>query len=152
MVQQSNNKGYAIRLFSINNDLAPPSHEVLVSIGKHICHKINNLPENKTVASVDKNDFIWIKHPTWADIIGVDAATRRLKETIGPFHNESYVEHSEIVDSYFKQDQLPQYLARLIGAPVEKIILDINDESENNDDKSDSDSDDCIDLKKLTSI
>ena len=152
LVQQSNNKGYAIRLFTINIDSAPPTYEVLLEIGKVICDNINNLPENKTVALVDKNDFIWIERPTWADIIGVDAATRRLKETIGPFHNELYVEQSEIVHSYFKQDQLPQYLARLIGAPEEKIILDINDESENNDYKSDSDSDECIDLKKRTLI
>ena len=75
-----------------------------------------------------------------------------MKETIGPFHNELYVEQSEIVHSYFKQDQLPQSLARLIGAPEEKIILDINDESENNYYKSDSDSDECIDLKKRTLI
>ena len=34
----------------------------------------------------------------------------------------------------------------------EKFILDINDESENNDYKSDSDSDECIDLKKRTLI
>ena len=110
LVQQSNNKGYAIRLFSINIDLAPPSHEVLVSIGKHICHKINNLPENKTVASVDKNDFIWIKHPTWADIIGLDAATKRLKETIGPLHENSYIQHCNTVHSFLKEHQLPQYL------------------------------------------
>ena len=91
LVPQQNNKGFAIRLFCINIETAPPSHEVLVSIGKHICAHINSLPDNKTTALVDEKDFIWIKDPTWVDIIGLDAATRRLKETNGPLHENAYV-------------------------------------------------------------
>ena len=54
LVEQKNYKGYAIRLFTINIDSAPPTDEVLLEIGKVICDNINNLPENKTVALVDK--------------------------------------------------------------------------------------------------
>ena len=101
---------------------------------------------------MDEKDFIWIKDPTWVDIIGLDASQRRLEETIGPFHENSYIQHYNTVRSFFKEHQLPQYLGRIIGAPEDQIILDTNDKSTHHDDKSDSDSDDCISLKRLTLI
>ena len=123
--KQTNNKGYGTRLFAINIATAPPTQEVLQSIGWHVCKQVNEAPENKIVASVDKRDFIWIRDPTWADIIGVDAATRRLKEAIGTFNEDSYNQYSDTVHSYFRANQLPQYLQRLIGAPNDQIVIDM---------------------------
>ena len=150
--KQTNNKGYRTRLFAINIETTPPTHEVLQSIGLHICKQVNEAPENKIVASVDKKDFIWIRDPTWADIIGIDQATRRLKEVIGSFNKDSYNQYSETVHSYFRANQLPQYLGRLIGAPDDQIEQDICETSTHQDCKSDSDSDDCNQSNKTTLI
>ena len=50
--------------------------------------------------------------------------------------------------SYFRDHQLPEHLRRLICAPNDQIVLDGNEETTHEDNKSDSDSDDCIDLKQ----
>ena len=128
--------------------MAPPPHEALVSIGKHICAHINSYPDTKTMALVDEKDFIWIKDPTWADIIGVDQATRRLREALGLLEYNTLNNNIETVYSYFRDHQLPEHLRRLICAPNDQIVLDGNEETTHEDNKSDSDSDDCIDLKQ----
>ena len=54
--------------------------------------------------------------------------------------------------SFFKEHQQPQYLGRLIGAPNDQIVIDVYEKSKYQDDKSDSDSDDCIHLNRPTLI
>ena len=110
--------------------------------------KVNEIPGNTTVASVDKNDFIWIRDPTWADVIGIDQATRRLKEALGSLEYNTLNNNIETVYSYFRDHQLPEHLRRLICAPNDQIVLDGHEETTNEDNKSDSDSDDCIHLKQ----
>ena len=146
--KQTNNKGYETRLFAINTETSPPTQEVLERIGLHVCKQTNETPGNTTVASVDKNNFIWIRDPTWADIIGVDQATRRLREALGLLEYNTLNNNIETVYSYFRDHQLPEHLRRLICAPNDQIVLDGYEETTHEDDKSDSDSDNCIDLKQ----
>ena len=121
---------------------------MLQQIGLHVCKKTNAVPENTTVASVDMNNFIWIRRPNWADIIGVDQATRRLKVTLGSLEYDTLNNKIKTVYSYFRDNQLPEHLRRLICAPKDQIVLDRYEERTHEDDKSDSNSDDCIDLKQ----
>ena len=101
LVQKTNSKGYAVQLFCINIETPPPL-SVLVGIGKQICEHINSYPDNKTTTLVDEKDFIWIKSPTWVEIIGLVAAQKRLEETIGPFHENTYIQHPDTVH-FFKK-------------------------------------------------
>ena len=149
-VQQSNSKGYPIKLFCINIETASPPFDVLVSIGKHVCEHVNSYPDNKTTTLVDEKDFIWIKNPTWMEVIGLIAAQRRLEKEIGPFHENTYFQHPDTVHSFFKEQQLPLYLGRLIGAPDDQIEQDTCETSTHQDCKSDSDSDDCNQSNKTT--
>ena len=43
-VPKNNSKGYPIRLFTININSDPPPLKTLLSIGRHICDKINEKP------------------------------------------------------------------------------------------------------------
>ena len=152
MVQKTNSKGYAVQLFCINIETPPPPLSALVGIGKHICDHINSYPDNKTTTLVDEKDFIWIKSPTWVEIIGLVAAQKRLEETIGPFHENTYIQHPDTVHSFFKKLEIPPYLGKLIGAPDDQIEQDKCKTNTHQDNKSDSDSDDCNKSNKTTLI
>ena len=54
--------------------------------------------------------------------------------------------------SYFRDHQLPEHFRKLICAPNDWIVLDGTEETTHEDYKSDSDSDDCIDLKEPTLV
>ena len=75
-------------------------------------------------------------------------ATRRLREALGLLEYNTLNNNIETVYSYFRDHQLPEHLRRLICAPNDQIVLDGNEETTHEDDKSDSDSDNCIDLKQ----
>ena len=120
----------------------------MVSIGKHICDKINEKPGNKTRAFVDEKDFIWINYPTWSQIIGVNEAQKRLKKTIGPFHENTYLQHTDTIHAFFRENDLPNYLARQIGAPHKQPVFDIDEDSTNQDGNSDDEIDEHVSLNK----
>ena len=116
-VPQLNDKEFPIKLFCINIDSDPPTLKTLLSIGKHICEIINAKEGNKTKALVDEHDFIWINKPTGLDIIGQTMAQKKLQDTIGKFNESSYLQHSQTISAFFREGDIPDYLARLIGAP-----------------------------------
>ena len=147
-IPQQNHKGYPFRLFSININSDPPTFKTLVSIGKHICDKINEKPGNKTRAFVDENDFIWINYPTWSQVIGVSEAQKRLKNTIGPFHENSYLQHTDTILAFFRENDLPDYLAGVIGAPQKQDIFDIDEDCTQQDGNSDDEIDEHVSLNK----
>ena len=147
-VPQQNSKGYPFRLFTINIYSNPPAFEILLQIGQRICNKINEKPGNKTKACINEKDFIWINYPTWSQIIGVAEAQKRLKNLIGPFHENSYLQHTETIQAYFKESDLPEYLARLIGAPKKQPVFDIDEDYANQHENSDDEIDEQISLNK----
>ena len=147
-VPQQNNKGYPFGLFSININSDPPTLKTFVSIGKHICDKINEKPGNKTRAFVVEKEFIWINYPTWSQVIGVSEAQKRLKNTIGPFHENSYLQHTDTILAFFRENDLPDYLARIIGAPQKQDIFDIDEDCTHQDGNSDDEIDEHVSLNK----
>ena len=147
-VPKNNSKGYPIRLFTININSNPPPLKTLLSIGQHICDKINEKPGNKTKTYIDENDFVWINYPTWSQIIGVNEAQKRLKKTIGQFHENTYLQHTDTIHAFFRENDLPNYLARLIGAPHKQPVFDIDEDSTNQDGNSDDEIDEHVSLNK----
>ena len=146
-VPQQNNKGFPIRLFCINIDSDPPTLKTLLNIGKHICETINAKEGNKTKALVDEKDFIWIKKATWSEIIGHAMAQKRLQDTIGKFNENSYLQYCHTISAFFREDDIPDYLAKLIGAPKKEFMPDFND-TFTQDDDSDNESNEHISLNK----
>ena len=148
-VPQQNNKGFLIRLFCINADSSsgPPTVKQLQNIGKHICDEINSKEGNKTKALVDENNYIWIKKATWSEIIGHTMAQKRLQETIGKFNENSYLQYCHIISAFFREGDIPEYLAKLIGAPKREFMSDFNN-TFTQDDDSDNESAEHISLNK----
>ena len=147
-VPQQNSKGYPFRLFTININSDPPPLKTLLKIGQHICDKINEKPGNKTKACVNEKDFIWINYPTWSQIIGVAEAQKRLKNVIGTLHENTYLQHTDTIHAYFRENDLPDYLARLIGAPQKQPVFDIDEDYANQNENSDDEIDEQISLNK----
>ena len=148
-VPQQNSRGFPIRLFCINSHLSSgtPTVKALQSIGKHICEELNSKEGNKTKALVDEKDFIWIKKPTWSEIIGHTMAQKRLQDTIGKFNENSYLQHRDTISAFFKEGDIPEYLAKLIGAPKKEYMSDFND-TFSQDDDSDGECAEHINLNK----
>ena len=122
----------------------------MLRIGQHICDKINEKPGNKTKACVNEKDFIWINYPTWSQIIGVAKAQKRLKNMIGTLHENTYLQHTDTIHAYFRENNLPDYLAQLIGAPqkITQPVFDIDEDYANQEENSNDEVDEQISLNK----
>ena len=74
-------------------------------------------------------------------------AQKRLQETIGKFNENSYLQYRHTISAFFKEGDIPEYLAKLIGAPKREFMSDFND-TFTQDDDSDNESAEHISLNK----
>lgn len=119
---QRNCKQYVTRMFVIRTE-QNPSDDQLLSLGHHVCTKINQLPNNTTTTITDENSYFWIPRETavWADVIGIDEALAQLTRKLGHPHPGYFELHKTTIDTYFHTGSYSVPLARALHAPVEEI-------------------------------
>jgi hypothetical protein len=121
---QTNRKGYPIRMFYIRSEQEIIPKEHLVRLGKHICDNINQDEGNTTTITLDEPSFFWLEeNPVWCDIIGYDAAWRKLLIETGPTSSfpDYYVRFKKTIHSYFHTGTFGVELVQALGAPPEEL-------------------------------
>jgi hypothetical protein len=126
---QMNDRNYMVRLFCINTVQPVKVKEYLVELGKYICTQINEVENNRIVASVPDNelDYFWVPNgAVWADVIGIDAAYMQLIQKTGfPTGEEDFYQCNKfLIDSYFHTGTYTLDLAHNLGAPLHEVHLD----------------------------
>ena len=74
--------------------------------------------------------------------------TEKVKHLIGTFHKNTYLQHTDIIHAYFRENDLPDYLAQLIGAPQKQPVFNIDEDYTNQDENSNDEIDEQISLNK----
>lgn len=123
-IQMLNNRGYPIREFTIHlGTPGLPEPESVFSLAEYVCQQVNGADGNNTTTRVDRNRFYWIPRGEccWYDIIGWDAALRKLIRKTGP-PNAGYFERNlALIRSFFREGTLPEQLAAFIHAPESEL-------------------------------
>ena len=123
-IRMLNKMGYPIHLFVVylEEDAPMPGDLVLIKLGTHLCTRINQAPGNETNASISINPF-WPSNEVavWSDVIGVDAACKKLVNECGSFVPGFYEQHKKKVHTCFREGELSMTLARMIHAPIEQV-------------------------------
>ena len=128
-IPQKNPKGYDIRLFVIRfKSDGPLAKSGIISLGRYICEKINTVPGNNTLTTLDDKDFFWIEKGVWSDVIGCDASIKELIKTTGTPCPGYYEMHKDAIHTHFHQGALSLELARLMHAPMDEVHPDLRPE------------------------
>ena len=132
-----NPKNYNIRLFVISC-AETPEEESVMQLGQFICDSINDMPNNSTTISINKDNFFWIPNeqgPVWADVIGSDAALKTLVEKKGMPKAGFYDFNKDVIHTYFRPHTFTMDLARVLHAPIEQVHPQLRMEMKNEEDQ-----------------
>ena len=126
--KMTNSKDHPIRLFVVHlqSGAKLPSDEAIIKLGKFICTNVNQMDGNETIASVPSSPF-WPTNEVavWSDIIGVDAAIRKLMKECGSLVPGFCDQHKEKLFTCFRKGELSMELARMIHAPMDEVHPDL---------------------------
>ena len=126
--KMTNNKGYGIRLFIVylQSNAKLPSDAAIIKLGNFICTNVNQIDGNETTVSVGASPF-WPtnKVAVWSDIIGVDAALRKLVKDCGSLTPGFYDQYKHHLYTCFRMGELSMELARMIHAPLDEVHPDL---------------------------
>ena len=129
-----NNKGYAVRMYTVRA-IKPVPWEAALELGRNIQAKVNADPSNNTTLHLDPQRFIISQEAKYNDFLGQEKADELMKHLLGApsSHPDGprkwFSEHEESgsIHAFLRKGQLDLASARVLGAPIEWVHPDDQD-------------------------
>jgi hypothetical protein len=132
--QMKNNKGYAIRLFTMFADNVPTNSSV-ISFCESVCRCINSSHGNTSTISVMPHNLFWLPNDSvWSDIVGAQKSVELIVGEKGEPEHGFYEENEELILTHFHYKTLNVDLANYFYAPDSALHSSIVAERNSNDD------------------
>jgi hypothetical protein len=117
-----NNREYGIRLFLVQVEDTHIPDSSLLKLGNYIADRVNEEKKNDTVLEVDPKSFFWMRDAVWSELIGEEAALKRLSTKSSTTFGEDYFDkHRDLILKYFREGKLTPNAARILCAPYTEV-------------------------------